>query len=421
MKSKIYTFLLALAALAALAVSTSAAAQVQTAKAQNSNPAKVSLSISGLNMDMKWETGDKLMLNFQYNGSYYKADAPIVPASISGDGKTAQFTITVPSEIPADATFDLYGVYQKTNEWTETNGGYFLDGTNTYRLEYSEEECITYNQLGTIQTGILRPMLKFSQTGVTQSTIGEIALQHTGWVMAVTFRNATSAEMQMPLSIGLDGESDWCVNGFPQNNGVDYDCTTGSFSTQKTELRLLEYNINQYNWLPLSGKTLAAGASYTYYRWIAGSTNVPALTAELQINYSTAVQTASTLSAKTTALGKVYHVNVEWNGTNCAYVGTQWAEGSLNTLNISKEASTGLETLTSQGIQVRGGKGEIRIDSPLSLGRGAGGEVAYVYNVSGMLVRTLLLPLQGAGGQVSVPAGIYIVRIGNGAEKVAVR
>ena len=326
MKSKIYTFLLALAA---LAVSTSSAAQVQTAKAQNSNPAKVSLSISGLNMDMKWETGDKLMLNFKYNGSYYKADAPIVPASISGDGKTAQFTITVPSEIPADATFDLYGVYQKTNEWTETNGGYFLDGTNTYRLEYSEEQCITYNQLGTIQTGILRPMLKFSQTGVTQSTIGEIALQHTGWVMAVTFRNATSAEMQMPLSIGLDGESDWCVNGFPQNNGVDYDCTTGNFSTQKTKLRLLEYIINQYNWLPLSGKTLAAGASYTYYRWIAGSTNVPALTAELQINYSTAVQKASTLSAKTTALGKVYHVNVEWNGTNFAYVGTQWAEGSL--------------------------------------------------------------------------------------------
>ena len=102
MKTKIYTLLLALAA---LAVSTSAAAQVQTAKAQNSNPAKVSLSISGLNMDMKWETGDKLMLNFKYNGSYYKADAPIVPASISGDGKTAQFTITVPSEIPADATF----------------------------------------------------------------------------------------------------------------------------------------------------------------------------------------------------------------------------------------------------------------------------------------------------------------------------
>ena len=170
----------------------------------------------------------------------------------------------------------------------------------------------------------------------------------------------------------------------------------------------------------LYGKTLAAGASYTYYRWIAGSTNVPALTAE-QINSSTAVQTASTLSAKTTALGKVYHVNVEWNGTNFAYVGTQWAEGSLNTLNISKEASTGLETLTSQGIQVRGGKGEIRIDSPLSLGRGAKGEVAYVYNVSGMLVRTLLLPLQGAGGQVSVPAGIYIVRIGNGAEKVLVR
>jgi hypothetical protein len=36
-----------------------------------------------------------------------------------------------------------------------------------------------------------------------------------------------------------------------------------------------------------------------------------------------------------------------------------------------------------------------------------------------MLVRTL--PLQGTEGQVTVPAGIYIVRIGNAIEKVVVR
>jgi len=39
--------------------------------------------------------------------------------------------------------------------------------------------------------------------------------------------------------------------------------------------------------------------------------------------------------------------------------------------------------------------------------------------VSGMLVRTL--PLQGTKEYVTVPAGIYIVRIGTAIEKVVVR
>ena len=80
---------------------------------------------------------------------------------------------------------------------------------------------------------------------------------------------------------------------------------------------------------------------------------------------------------------------------------------------------TGLTSLTSQGIQVCGGKGVIEIQAPKPPKGGAVKFTAHIYNVSGMLVRTL--PLQGTEGQVAVPAGIYIVRIGNAIEKVVVR
>lgn len=65
---------------------------------------------------LKWETTDKLMLCFEYNANYYHVDANIVPNSISTSGKTANFTFSIPTQIPPDATFNLYVVYQK-NKW----------------------------------------------------------------------------------------------------------------------------------------------------------------------------------------------------------------------------------------------------------------------------------------------------------------
>ena len=81
---------------------------------------------------------------------------------------------------------------------------------------------------------------------------------------------------------------------------------------------------------------------------------------------------------------------------------------------------TGLSTLAAEGINVWGEKGAILIETPYPLKGESGAKVAHIlYNVSGMLVRTL--SLQGTEGQVAVPAGIYIVRIGNAIEKVVVR
>ncbi|HQO48448.1 MAG TPA: T9SS type A sorting domain-containing protein, partial [Paludibacteraceae bacterium] len=89
--------------------------------------------------------------------------------------------------------------------------------------------------------------------------------------------------------------------------------------------------------------------------------------------------------------------------------------GSVVTSEVKISPTTGLSTLAAEGIYVWGERGEISIEIPDS----ASERTAHIYNVSGMLARTL--SLQGTEGQVAVPAGIYIVKIGNAIEKVVVR
>ena len=89
--------------------------------------------------------------------------------------------------------------------------------------------------------------------------------------------------------------------------------------------------------------------------------------------------------------------------------------GSVVKTEVKISPITGLSTLAAEGINVWGEKGVISIEIPGS----ASGHTAHIYSVSGMLVRTL--PLQGTKEYVTVPAGIYIVKIGNAIEKVVVR
>ena len=90
-----------------------------------------------------------------------------------------------------------------------------------------------------------------------------------------------------------------------------------------------------------------------------------------------------------------------------------------------KPISTGIESLDMQEMTIRGGKGEIHIAVRYSgmLHRQMTKPLVSVYDLSGSLVRDIALPLAESqeGIQVSIPAGIYIVKIGSAAEKVVVR
>lgn len=80
---------------------------------------------------MGWESADKLHLNFKYNGTFYRSDAPIVPESISDDGTKASFTVTIPSEIPEAPPSTSTECIKKRAPGTKMTGGISKRGKTT--------------------------------------------------------------------------------------------------------------------------------------------------------------------------------------------------------------------------------------------------------------------------------------------------
>ena len=213
---------------------------------------------------LKWESEDKLMLNFKQGDTYYRAEAAIDANSISPDGKTARFTLALPQQISLGQPFDLYGVYQKTvppeiyideedgTEETYDHSGYIEDGTNNYILEGFEENCITLDKMSTeTPTGIIRPVLWFKQTDVTNIADIVIDLRHLGWIMAVHLDNASDEEMKLPVSFHFDyqpsskTETSPIWNAAESGEKIAFNITDGSFQTQTVSS--VQFNINRYD------------------------------------------------------------------------------------------------------------------------------------------------------------------------------
>ena len=273
---------------------------------------------------LKWETTDKLMLCFEYNANYYHVDANIDPNSISTSGKTANFTFSIPTQIPPDATFNLYVVYQKTNG-NNSDGGRFRPGTKIYDLEKTGKDCITLDQLNpTTQRGIPRPMLYFQKTNIANTAtpdIGQIDLIHAGWIMALHFKNNTGAEMNLPEGIGFGVPyfaQVWVFNGDSftiLTTSFDFSNHIFSYSISSTQ-GWLYLNINEDNNSPLYGNRLARGASIIFYRWVASGTSIPALDGDIWFPNWDSDTNSSMIPARTITYGKTYHVYTTWDGTN---------------------------------------------------------------------------------------------------------
>ena len=73
--------------------------------------------------------------------------------------------------------------------------------------------------------------------------------------------------------------------------------------------------------------------------------------------------------------------------------------------------ATGIETEIVNSLEVFGGNGMITINN-------ADAATAQIYNVTGQLINTVNL---SNSTTVQVPAGIYIVRVGDAAQKVLVK
>ncbi len=272
---------------------------------------------------LKWETDDKLKLCFRYNTNYYHVEAPIEAGSISGDGRLAKFTIALPTEIPANAKFDCYIVYQRENLRTAYNGGYFLPGTATYMFEQDETQGTTLDKSGSSGAGKIRPVLYHRLKNVDKSALGNFPLEHMGWIMALHLKNNTTAEINMPRRITLiynrPDENSKIYNG-RDPEGVECNMETLEIVNKKENdinwsfVSSIVYTISEYNWLPYYGKTLAAGESITYYRWVVSTPLVKPMRAESVFNGNKVETPDYTQEKSGVTTAKVYHLYLKYNG-----------------------------------------------------------------------------------------------------------
>lgn len=265
---------------------------------------------------LKWETGDKLMLCFEYNANYYYDDATMVPNSISNNGKTAIFTVPIPSAIPANALFNFYVVYQKTNS-NPTDGGYFLPNTSKYFLEKYESTYLTLNNS--------RPMLYYSKENISNTAspeIGPINLAHAGWMLALHFKNITQSEINLPTCIYFTPIICTCVhNGdhsgnyyTPSEAYFDFSSTDTTYFSSTPDIQNIYLSINETG-SPFYGGRLASGESIIFYRWIASEVSLPDLAGVIYFPGGPSDVANNLYGKKTLTYGKVYHMYTTWGGT----------------------------------------------------------------------------------------------------------
>ena len=274
---------------------------------------------------MKWETTDKLKLCFKHGDACYHKDADIVPGGISADGKTATFMLTVPTEIPAADAFDFYAVFQKKCP-SQSYGCKFEEGTANYEFERHEENNVTLDKTGNGGCGIINPMMLFSRPGVTAARLSTLKLDfaHTGWVMALHLKNSSAAEMDLPFYVdvcyGTESATSFIWNGIPGDYTVKMDVTSGTVISNAEAWNAkasVRFNVNGAAWLPLHGQKLGAGATIVIYRWAISTDQVDRMQAGMfRMDGATKDNSSNFLPAKSVTKGKVYHVYVDWNGTD---------------------------------------------------------------------------------------------------------
>lgn len=315
---------------------------------QSTPNTRVSLEADGTTphgIVMKWEENDVLKLCFEYNGDFFYKDATIVPNSISGDGLTAVFAIDVPDEI-GDNNFNVYGVYQKKGEGyfdgaeVDLNDAHarFEEGTKNYILNAYEEGGITLDKNPQGDNRLMtHPMLYFSQENT--NTIATINLKHSGWMIALHFKNSSTAAF-LPDFINLHYEAystNKVWNGVHADYEVKFDLGDKIFSSNHLEDEGMEYwwgdaaypasylQFDNYRYKSTVGE-VAPNEEVVLYRWLV-SENLYFTGFIGQMVYSDAEdnqiseETYADLPAKTVQVGNVYHIYSEWDGAEFKFVG----------------------------------------------------------------------------------------------------
>lgn len=302
--------LLAAALILAAACTKESSETVLRFRVDVSEPAETKATIArdGEGLKFAWEADDVLCLNFEQGGMWYSADAAISSFS----GPSAEFTVTLPSGIDGSNPFNVYAMYQKIQKWSLAQNRKW-DSDGVFQFVKTESSGVTLDKGSDAEDvrnlDFMRPALFGKQETVTSSTLTSFTLEHLGWVMCVHLRNKSGAVMNVPYGLIVKGSSDI----FMASANPFYYIATGPYIN--TWSCSFDLNRSNHYW---EGKTIDNGSEEMFYRWIVSVGDLPALTVQMDPTSADGdnIDATTQLPAKTVFPGKMYHVYLNWDGTN---------------------------------------------------------------------------------------------------------
>ena len=251
---------------------------------------------------LTWEAKDEIELAFVQGENKIKGNAKI--ASISEDGKKAQFDIIIPDGI-IDGDFDLYGVY----------GGGGLDDIDPTHviLPINADNA---GSLASVQEKA-HVMLYFESKGMNESKSNtSVIFNHLGSLFSITVKNTYSTSLDNLSEARLVGPEGgkWAFNS--GDGGASYDVVNGQFLNIENAGNYISFNAIT--------NTLKSSESITFWGWYPPMPDInwPDLKLELRdlndVVISTSVNPKPTRSTAT-ATGKSFYFYAEWNGTHLGF------------------------------------------------------------------------------------------------------
>ncbi|MDR1743373.1 MAG: discoidin domain-containing protein [Dysgonamonadaceae bacterium] len=250
---------------------------------------RVALTKDGLDVGLTWESTDQIQLVLVQGSTKFTGTASV--SNISGDGKRAEFSVTIPSGI-TDGNFDLYGVY----------GGGGLDVTDP-SLAVLPSNAGNATSLATVQSR-KDVMLYFAKKGLaTANPNTNVVLKHLGSLFSITLVNTGTAAISNLQGARLtSSESGWAYNF--GSGGSKFDLTNETFTNTASAGNYISFSS------PAS--TLAVGASVELWGWYPPLPDKvwPSLNIELISTSSSVIATSSNnkeARTEASAAGKSYY------------------------------------------------------------------------------------------------------------------
>ncbi len=223
------------------------------------------------NIQFKWEKDiDEIQFCFEQGGT--KVTNKTTVTGVSNDGRTAQFTITVPQ--PAINPAQPYKLYAyRSGRKTEVTSGSELIANSTIAVLPAQQ----YDYQPTLADQAIVFSI-WSEKDVPANSGSDIALsfKHLGSMMTLYLKNNGSIAITDLHSIALQANPNvnWMYNRFEGGGGAQFDMSTGTFVTGQEKFSFTLSFI-------APSPTINPGQYITYYAWFVPNPDISSITWQL--------------------------------------------------------------------------------------------------------------------------------------------